>query len=306
MEAADYLGLGEEAGLLLAWTREHRPPLSLRVAENRIEDAGGAERRVSAKLSLALERLDQWFRLAAPSDHPITHEQLRAAALAPASIDRIRAIFEAAIRRGVRIGDQWLTPETGGEATIDGELRLAEAEDPRWKTVQDLAGAASDPTRVAALYRGRTEEVRRVDTHGLLKVAIARFELGQTAAAAEIRRAVATVAQNAAPTYAHDPEQQFALIASRNWAGRYVGRWHTHGPHERDGSWSGGHEPSFEDMQNAMNDGQYLTVSFQPDGFDLYDASALADEGRVDLSLLKVIRHRSSAWRDHFQRLAKR
>lgn len=64
-----------------------------------------------------------------------------------------------------------------------------------------------------------------------------------------------------------------------------------------------GDVPSFEDMQNAVRDGQYLTLAFQPDGFDLYDAEPLADAGRVDLSLLKVIRYRSSSWRSHFRRL---
>jgi hypothetical protein len=56
-------------------------------------------------------------------------------------------------------------------------------------------------------------------------------------------------------------------------------------------------------MQNAARDGQFLTLAFQPDGFDLYDASALGEAGRVDLALLKVTRYRSSVWRRRFERL---
>ena len=52
-----------------------------------------------------------------------------------------------------------------------------------------------------------------------------------------------------------------------------MGGWHTHAPHDANGGWVSGDVPSFEDMQNAIQYGQYLTLSFQPDGFDLYDAS---------------------------------
>jgi hypothetical protein len=254
-------------------------------------------------MAVALERLDRWYSLAAARDRPISHEQLKAATLAPASIERIRGIFEGAIRRGVRAAGKWLTPETGGEATLDKELRLVEAPDPRWSTIQNLVKVSTDPDALAALAESRAFEIARVDTHGLLKVAVARFRLGRIAAASEMRRAVTTVVENAAPTYTHDPAEQFALIAGRDWQGRYVGRWHTHGPHENSGDWVGGDLPSFEDMQNSVRDGQYLTVSFAPEGFDVYDASALSDEGRVDLSLLKIIRYRSPSWRNHFRRL---
>ncbi|MBX7187485.1 MAG: hypothetical protein K1Y01_20240 [Vicinamibacteria bacterium] len=236
-----------------------------------------------------------------PEEQPHHPRQLRAAALSPASVDRIRALFEAMIERGVRIGPKWLTPETGGEATIDKELRLVEARDPRWSTVQDLVKVAGDPKAIASLCETRAAEVAKVDTHGLIKVAVARFRLGSPGSAEEVRRALLTVAQNAAPTYSLGPEEQLALITSTDWHGRYVGGWHTHAPHDANGNWTGGDVPSFEDMQNAVQYGQYLTLSFQPDGFDLYDAEALGDAKRVDLALLKVIRYRSAEWREHFR-----
>jgi hypothetical protein len=56
-------------------------------------------------------------------------------------------------------------------------------------------------------------------------------------------------------------------------------------------------------MRNAVEFGQFLTLSFQPDGFDLYDAEPLGDAKRIDLKLVKVIRYRSPEWRAHFQKL---
>lgn len=301
--ATNQFGLGAEAQALVPWLRAHPGPLTLRPADLLLEDASAAAIKISPVMARTLARLDQWHGLAAPKDNPITHAQLRAGTLSPASIHRIRAIFEAMIRRGVRIGTKWLTPETGGEATLDTELRLVKARDPRWSTIQDLVKVSHDPQAIAAFCESRAVEVAQIDTHGLLTVAVARLRLGAPGSSEEVRRALLTVAQNAAPTYSLGPEEQFALVTGSDWKGRYVGGWHTHAPHDANGDWVGGDVPSFEDMQNAVQYGQYLTLSFQPDGFDLYDAEPLGEAKRVDLSLLKVIRYRSQAWRDYFRKL---
>lgn len=307
--ATNHLGLGPEAGRLVSWIVKNRGSLVLGSASLSIE-GGKAGPQASLPLSplmaRTLRRMNQWHGLAATEDNPITHDQLRAATLSPASILRIRTLFEEAIRRGVRVSGQWLTPETGGEATIDTELRLIEAPDPRWRTIQELASVAEDPGAVAARFESRPVEMALVDTHALLKGAVGRFRRGAPGSADEMRRAVATVAKNAAPTYSLGPEEHLALVTGRDWAGRYVGGWHTHAPKEMGGEWVRSDVPSFEDMQNAVRFGQFLTLAFEPDGFDLYDAAPLADAGRVDLSLLKVIRHRSEAWREHFEALRPR
>jgi hypothetical protein len=302
----NHLGLGAEAQGLVPWILAHPGPLTLRAADGVIEDAKAGSIRVSPVMARTLIRLSQWHGLEAPKGHPITHAQLEAAALSKGSVNRIRAIFEEAIARGVRIGPKWLTPETGGEATIDAELRLAEARDPRWATIQDLVKVSDDVNAIAARCESRAEEIALVDAHGLLKVAVARLRLGAPGSPEEVRRALLTVAQNAAPTYSLGEEEQLALVTGADWRGRYVGGWHTHAPHDANGEWVGGDVPSFEDMQNAVQYGQYLTLSFQPDGFDLYDADALGDAKRVDLKLLKVIRYRSPAWREHFAALRPR
>lgn len=295
--------------MLVSWILKNRGPLALGSARLLVEGTEAQPRpsfALSPMMAQTLRRMNQWHGLAATGDNPITHDQLRSATLTPQSILRIRTLFEEAIRRGVRIDGQWLTPETGGEATIDTELRLAETEDPRWRMIQELAGVLDDPGAVANLFETRSVEMAHIDTHALLRVAVERYRLGARGSSDEIRRAVATVAKNSAPTYSLGPEEHLALVTSRDWSGRYVGGWHTHAPKERGGEWVRSDGPSFEDMQNAVRFGQFLTLSFQPDGFDLYDAGPLADAGRVDLSLLKVIRHRSEAWREHFERLRPR
>ncbi len=49
----------------------------------------------------------------------------------------------------------------------------------------------------------------------------------------------------------------------------------------------------------------YVTNFGQADGknIDIYDADALGDAKRVDLSLMKVIRYRSPVWAAHFRAL---
>jgi hypothetical protein len=297
---ANHLGLGNEAQAIAGWIVRKRGSLAL--LPNRLQAGDGSSLSLSPIMARSLDRLNQWYGLAATESNPITHAQLESAALSGASVARIRGIFERAIRRGVRIGGAWVTPEGGGEATIDGELRLVEIEDARWSIVQEVVKVAHDPKAVARLVEARPD-VAALDAHGLLKAASGRLRLGMKGADDEIRRALLTVARNTAPTFSFGSEEQLALITSRDWSGRYVGSWHTHAPHDMGGKWGGGDVPSYEDMQNAIEYGQFLTLSFQPDGFDLYDSAPLGDAKRIDLKLLKVIRYRSPAWREHFQKL---
>lgn len=300
--ATNHLGLGAESQAVVRWVLQNRGPLSLRPTGLHVK-GDASPLPLTPVMARTLGRLNQWYGLTATEANPITHAQLESAALSAGAIERIRGIFERAIARGVRIGPAWVTPETGGESTIDRELHLVEVVDARWATIQALVKVSHDPQAIALLAQARSAEVAAVDTHGLLKVALARFRLGTKGSAEEVQRALLTVARNAAPTYSFGPEEQLALITGREWQGRYVGSWHTHSPHDAGGSWGGGDVPSFEDMRNAVEFGQFLTLSFHPDGFDLYDAEPLGEAKRIDLKLLKVIRYRSAQWRAHFQKL---
>ena len=296
------LGLGRDAREASLWMDAHPGPHRLDADRALLSSADGSTRRLRGDLALAMGRLNQWFSLVASPARPITPMELEGAALAPAAVDRIARLFDAAIDRGIRVGDQWITPEVGGEAVIDGILLLAEAEDPRWETVRQLSAASTKGAdTLAGFIETETARVTAVDTHGLLRGAVGRYRRQFKGSADEMRRAVLTVARNTAAAFVHEPDAQLALVVSREWQGRYVGRWHTHPPHDAGNRWEAGDVPSFEDMTNAVEAGQYLTLAFDPEGFTLYDAAALADLGRVDLSRVRAIRYRSPAWKSRFE-----
>ncbi len=101
-------------------------------------------------------------------------------------------------------------------------------------------------------------------------------------------------------TWTADPEIQARMIEATDWAGCYVGFWHIHPPRLTGDGFESGIEPSLEDMQNAVELGQFLTIMFQPDGFDAYDLSPLSRTGAASRAQARVVRHRSSEWKVHF------
>ena len=78
--ATNQSGLGAEAQALVPWLRAHPGPLTLRPADQRLEDAKARSIKVSPAMARTLARLNQWHGLAAPRDNPITHAQLEAGA----------------------------------------------------------------------------------------------------------------------------------------------------------------------------------------------------------------------------------
>ncbi len=305
----DYLGLGPEAARLGGWIASLPQPPSVELHRRTlcVRDRSGAQAQVSARLAGALARLGQWYGLtAATLAHPVTAAELGTAARSPASVERIADVFERSIGRGFWLGGRFKVPETGGEANLDGELWLRERADPAWDVARALSGRLDDEQAIAALWDARQAELAGLDNGRVLEFALRHWRLGGPALGRAVRSAATTLVENASSAYSLSPQDQFRLIVESDWRGRYVGRWHTHPPHYAETGWSGGDVPSYQDMQNAVQDGQFLTVAFQPDGFDLYDASVLGEAGRVDLSLLRVTRYRAPFWEQRFERLRER
>ena len=69
-----------------------------------------------------VDRLQQYLGLAeATRAQPITPAELEAAILSPAGIEDIAALFESSLAARLVTGGTAVTPELGGEATLDRE-----------------------------------------------------------------------------------------------------------------------------------------------------------------------------------------
>jgi hypothetical protein len=98
-----------------------------------------------------------------------------------------------------------------------------------------------------------------------------------------------------------EPETQSAEIEKNDWRGRYVGFWHIHPPRWGREGLVEGIEPSMTDMTNAVQMGQFITIVFQPQGFDFYDLSGLSLTQQANLAHAKVISYRSAVWQRVFE-----
>jgi hypothetical protein len=251
------------------------------------------------------DRVQQYLGLAeATRAQPVTTAELDAAVLSPAGIEDVAALFEASLDERVTLDGASVTPELGGEATLEGgRVRFVVYPDPIHPVVRRMVALRDDPAEMLASLSstpmGREVLAGAGGLHALL------YRMTTQAPAAAERRAMDEVLRAAVAryfkTWTVTPETQAENIARHDWRGRYVGFWHLHPPRPGPGGPGAGLEPSLEDLQIAVEKGQLLTLVFQPDGFDLYDLSPLAGSGTPALSGARVVRHRSLEWMRRFQ-----
>lgn len=301
LSAGNALGLGVEALSVSRWlTGRNRLILD---GSTLLDDRKRERLKLSSEMAMVLARAQTWYALRPRTEAaPVSTVELSSAALAESSVEKIETLFAESIRRGLWLGDLWLVPEIGGEATLDEALDLPEAPDEGWALTVQIAGAITDPDALRQIRDEDPELFDIVDEHSQLRLALERHRLGMDAGLEGVMNAARLVVRNAPTRYSIYPASQLRLIVSRFWKGRYVGRWHTHSPKYSERGWSGGDVPSFDDMANAARDGQFLTIAFQPDGFDFYDASRIGESGSPDLRQLVTTQYRSRAWRERFTR----
>jgi hypothetical protein len=309
----NYQGLGDEARRADDWQRSRRD-VGLRETPGgfALTDGRGESFPLSAALSADLRHADQYFALTpATVAHPPTNAELATAATSPEGVESIARIFERTIAGRINAPSGTIVPEAGGEATLNGGMSLHEIPDLTRDVLPLVARAYDDADELARLYERYPEPMKAVDDSGLLAGFLKRLP-GWKARGMEKEKidkvlhvTVDTILCNTSDSYIFEPDTQFAAITSQDWSGRYVGRWHTHPPHARDGGWGSSDVPSGPDMDIASKEGQNMVFSFQPDGFDFYDLSPLMGAAPNLDKVLKTS-YRSPEWRARFQALYNR
>ena len=307
----DPASLGMEAGrardwLGASWTtglrREGSGTLLVR--------SDGATLEVSPELAAALDRFAQFLKAGERArETPIGPDELRAACLSTEAVARVAEIFERAIAERIRLDDgRLLVPELGGEATLDGRLHLHVTEDPTRPLLREIALSASEPEAVGRLLTQHPLEAQLLDENGQLRSEVDLWTARIARGVPEDRRrkgwsaAIRSVLENASDSYVLHPRQQLDLIVSRDWAGRLVGAWHVHPPVLAPSGLLPGDVPSTDDLGVARATGQFLTIVFRPDGFDVHDLARVA-AGSDDPTSAPRFEHRSEAWRARFEKL---
>ena len=253
----------------------------------------------------------QYLSLAeATLSHPIAPDELRAALLAPSGIGEIGNLFERSIEEGLVLPapDGLVTPELGGEATLDqGRLVFVSYPDPIHPLLREMLHRENDPVSLLAFLQSSQDGKDVLTSTGGLHALL--FRIGSRSPTEEerqlLQKNVASAVLTRFKTWSTDPEIQKRMIETSDWHGRYVGFWHIHPPRIVRDELVEGIEPSVEDMNNAIELGQFLTLVFQPEGFDAYDLSPLAGLPGPDLSRARVVRYRSPDWRSRFEAIAR-
>ena len=258
----------------------------------------------AARPAAAQDRTRQYLGLArATLEQPITPAELEAAVLSPAGVRDIAAFFAKALATKVVMAGDAVTPELGGEATIDrGVVRFVEYPDAVHPVIRRALDVRHDPKALLDLLTASVEGQQVLARTGGLHAHL--FQMTTKTPTVEQRRVLDGILASAVAvhfkTWTVTPELQQAMIERNEWRGRYVGFWHIHPPREADGGFAPGFEPSMEDMKIAVEKGQFLTLVFQPDGFDAYDLEPLARASQPVLSRARVIRYRSPDWARRF------
>jgi len=235
--------------------------------------------------------------------NPITHAELSRTVLSTDGVAAIRTLFERSLAESLTVNGALVTPELGGESMLgdDGRLELIVYPDPIHPVLRELVARKDDPEELLKFLQSSAEGRFLLKNTGGLHALLYQMTSYPAQAQRDVLDDVIerTIAEHF-KTWTTDPLIQAKMIETTQWRGRYLGFWHIHPPRLKGTSPLDGIEPSMADMQNAVELGQFLTIVFQPDGFDVYDLSPLAALGHEDLSRIKTIRYRSPDWKPHF------
>lgn len=257
----------------------------------------------------ASPRMQQYLGLAeATLRSPIQPAELEQALLSEAGVAEVRSRFEASLADSIGVEGSLVTPELGGEATLtDGRVVLVSYPDPLHPLVREMVRLESRPDELLRFLQGSAGGKELLASTGGLHALLyqmANAENGPTPTQRELLgKIVGSAVATHFKTWSTDPVIQARMIEENDWRGRYVGFWHIHPPRLRGAELLEGIEPSVQDMTQAKTLGQFLTIVFQPDGFDAFDLSLQRLSAEPDLRRARLIRYRSPEWRRHFEAL---
>ena len=328
----DPAGLGAEAKEAWAWAAG-RPSLALWGLP---QDApylsdGEQKRSVGLELGRALQRVVSYMERAAEARLiPVSFGDLAMAAVVPRSVEEIREAFDAAIDDGLVLDGGLVVPELGGEATVrlvsvEGvdsvsptlaeqvvSLRLHRFEDPSREALVAVSENRSHPPALAALFEEGGEGLALLDINGQLEREVGLYAERERRGVPEERRrlaldrAIDTILRNGSDSFTLHPREQLELIIrtgiGQRGGPRLAGLWHLHPPGWSESGWLAAAPPSPDDRQIARAHGQFLTIVFRPDGFDLHDLQTPLFGQAPQESEDRVVRYRSEAWGEHFAR----
>ena len=301
-------GLGEEASRAHAWMQGRAAPRLEQGNAPALVD--GTDRfELSAELATALARLGDYQALSMEARRlPVSSAELRAAVLEAETVTLVRSLFDRAIDQAILLDGVPVVPELGGDALLSrGVLELREFQDPTREALRAVAERGQDPEALAALFAEPSESLSLLDETGQPEREVALYREREARGVPEERRrrpfdmAVDTVLRNGSDTFTMHPREQLACVFEHEWhEGRLVGLWHLHPPGWGPSGWEAAAPPSADDRQLARTTGQFLTLVFRPDGFDLHDLQTPLFGAPPPETEERTVRHRSEAWRAHF------
>ncbi|MBI5201193.1 MAG: hypothetical protein HY925_06375 [Elusimicrobia bacterium] len=231
--------------------------------------------------------------------------------ITPELVDRIEALFVKAIAEKIEVklaaaippmmglteapSDHIVIyPKLGGNLFVrDGRSVFMELQDPTRPAIRRLAASNCDLAAIERVFREEPDAMERLDaklTMRLLEYAVKRVPSERARGLPEetIRKnlclAAATVIANGLEAYTFSSIDDWKTSLVR---GRFLGRWYLSPPVKGPAGWLPG-------ALGVTPEGS-ITVVFQPEGFDLYDATEAAAPN------VPVLRYRSAAWAGRFK-----
>ena len=244
--------------------------------------------------------LDKYLKIKySQQQQPITTQELKHAVLSPTGVDSIRRVFELSLSSAINLGEVTVLQGFGGEVTVhNNRLNLIHYPDPMHSLIQHIKPIKNDPIKLLSLLRNSVNGNLILNYSRPLNKLLGNYSTREQSEALieQLDKYISHTIINYYQTWTLDPVTRVEAIEVTPWLGKYVGFWHSHPPRLIDSKLLPGEIPSSSDKLHASALGQFLTIVFQPTGFDLYDLSPYGSPTNSQEVQPQVIQYRDPAW----------